>query len=272
MPKKGSVVTIGVYDGLHLGHMQVLSKVTALAEKEGLKSVVVTFDRHPASVVRPDSAPLQLTDLPQRIELLTEAGIDTVKVIEFTKTRAAESAEDFVDEVLVGELGAKVVVVGRDFHFGRERGGNVALLEKMGAERDFRVEPFDLVSDSSGDVVSSTRIRRAVEEGDLEEAARLLGRRYEVRGSALGPVEGFAGAGEGSSGTSLAVPTEILLPPPGGYEAEVGKPGPGLLTSSCHVLVPPDRAALAVLGLSEPPGVGEVMRVVFTRPARLAGS
>src|SRR5579875_43162 len=93
---KGSVVTIGVYDGLHLGHMQVLSQVTALAAEEGLESVVVTFDRHPASVVRPESAPLQLTDLPQRIELLQGAGIDRVKVIEFTKERAAESAEDFV--------------------------------------------------------------------------------------------------------------------------------------------------------------------------------
>lgn len=270
--ESGSVVTIGVYDGLHLGHMQVLAKVTALAEQEGLESVVVTFDRHPASVVRPESAPLQLTDLPQRVELLQGAGIDRVKVIEFTKERAAESAEDFVDEVLVDELGARIVVVGRDFHFGRGRGGNVALLEKMGVERGFRVEPFELVADSSGEVVSSTRIRQAVAAGDLQEASRLLGRRYEVRGSVLGPSAAFSGAGEGSAGASLRVPPEILLPPPGGYQATAAEALVDGALKSCHVVVPPERAALALLGLKEPPGVGAVMRVQFERAAAIGQS
>lgn len=257
-------MTIGVYDGLHLGHMQVLDEVKKIARAEDLESVVVTFDRHPASVVRPESAPLQLTDLPQRLELLHANGIDRVNVIEFTPERATESAEDFVDEVLVGELTARVVVVGRDFHFGRGRGGNVALLEKMGADRGFRVEPFELVADGSGEVVSSTRIRALVAAAELAEAARLLGRPYEVRGLVLGEASAFAGAGEGKAGASLEVPPEILLPPPGGYRASAGLVGAaGVPLQECHVVVPPERAALAVLGLRVSPPLTSPLRVLF---------
>lgn len=262
------MVTIGVYDGLHRGHMQVLELVMRLASKEDLTSVVLTFDRHPASVVRPESAPLNLTDLPQRLELLHAAGIDDVRVIEFTPERAAESAEDFVEEVLVGELSARVIVVGRDFHFGKGRGGNVALLEEMGAERGFRVEPFELVADETGQVISSTRIREAISEGRLEDAAQLLGRSHEVRGLVTGEASGFRGAGEGSAGAEVAVPPEILLPPPGGYRGEAGLVGAaGIPLQGCQIVVPPERGGLAVLGLSSAPPASSPLRVLFERSA-----
>jgi riboflavin kinase/FMN adenylyltransferase len=267
--RHGSAVTIGVYDGLHLGHRRVIDELCRVAGAEGLESVVVTFDRHPASVVRPDSAPLQLTGLPQRLELLTGAGVDDVLVVEFTPERAAESAEDFVDEVLVRELAARVVLVGKDFHFGRGRGGNVALLEAMGAERGFRVQPFDLVEDADGgEVVSSTRIRGLIAAGDLAEAARLLGRPHEVRGLVVAEASGYSGAGEGGGGVSLEVPPGILLPPPGGYHALTGLVGAaGVPLVACEVLVPAKGGDLAVLGLSEPWAVGRPVRVLFGEPA-----
>lgn len=270
MPERhGSVVTIGAYDGLHLGHQKVIADVCRLARSEGLESVVVTFDRHPASVVRPESAPKQLTDLPQRLELLHDTGIDDVLVIEFTTERAAESAEDFVDEVLVGELAARVVVVGKDFHFGRMRGGNVGLLEKMGAERGFRVVPFDLVEDSpDGEVVSSTRIRSLIAAGELKEAARLLGRPHEVRGLVVSDAASFSAAGDGRNGVSVEVPEAILLPPPGGYRAMAGLVGAaGVPLDRSHAVLAPDSSTLAVLGVRESWSPGHPVRVLFEEPA-----
>src|SRR5918996_3068712 len=127
-PPEGSAVTIGAYDGVHLGHQAVIAEVRRRAEARGLRSAVVTFDRHPASVVRPESAPKLLTDLDQKLELLEETGIDYCLVITFDEARSRETAEDFVRDVLVDCLNARDVVVGEDFHFGHGRAGNVALL------------------------------------------------------------------------------------------------------------------------------------------------
>src|ERR1700687_3351687 len=117
-PREGSVVTIGAYDGVHLGHQAVIAQVRREAAARGCASAVVTFDRHPATVVRPDSAPRLLTDLDQKLELLAATGVDYTLVIHFDERRSEESAEDFVTEVLVGCLRAQAVVVGHDFHFG----------------------------------------------------------------------------------------------------------------------------------------------------------
>src|SRR4029078_3832217 len=136
-PEPGTVVTIGAYDGVHLGHRAVIASVRGLADERGLKSAVVTFDRHPASVVRPESAPRLLTDLDQKLELLAETGIDYALVVHLDEDRSKESAEDFVREVLVDCLNAKLVVVGADFHFGHQRRGNVPLLREMGEELGF---------------------------------------------------------------------------------------------------------------------------------------
>src|SRR6516165_10671742 len=132
-------VTIGAYDGVHVGHRRVIERVRRVAAEQDLASAVVTFDQHPAAVVRPDSAPRPLTDLEQKLELLGETGVEYVLVVRFDQARSEESAEDFVREVLVGCLDTRAVVVGHDFHFGYRRRGNVPMLQDMGAELGFDV-------------------------------------------------------------------------------------------------------------------------------------
>lgn len=222
-PPGGAVVTIGVYDGVHLGHRALIGRVRAMAAELGALSAVVTFDRHPATVVRPDSAPLLLTDLDQRLELLATTGVDYTLVVEFDRERAAESAEDFVREVLVGCLGARAVVVGHDFHFGRDRGGNVPMLQELGAELGFDVLGINLVADqAASQVVSSTRIRGLLQEGDVAGAAALLGRPHEVRGvvqhgDARGRELGYPTA-------NVGVASDIVLPADGIYAGWYERP------------------------------------------------
>jgi riboflavin kinase/FMN adenylyltransferase len=222
-PPGGAVVTIGVYDGVHLGHRALIGRVRAMAAELGASSAVVTFDRHPATVVRPDSAPLLLTDLAQRLELLASTGVDRTLVIPFDAERAQESADDFVREILVDKLGCVAVVVGHDFHFGRDRGGNVPMLQEMGADLGFDVLGINLVHDDvASAVVSSTRIRGLLGEGDVAGAALLLGRPHEVRGEvqhgdARGRELGFPTA-------NVAVPADILLPADGIYAGWYERP------------------------------------------------
>ena len=211
----GSIVTIGAYDGVHLGHQAVITEVRNRARAQDCASVVVTFDRHPAYVVRPDTAPLQLTDLEQKLELLEATGVDYTLVIHFDERRAAESADEFVTEVLVGMLRARCIVVGHDFHFGHGRTGNVALLSEMGRGFGFDVIGMHLVGTGGGGPVSSTRIRELLQAGAVRDAAVLLGRPHEVRG----PVEpGDTRARTlGFPTANVAVPPEILLPADGIY-------------------------------------------------------
>jgi riboflavin kinase / FMN adenylyltransferase len=210
MPEAGTAVTIGAYDGVHLGHRALLGDLSARAEAAGLSTVVVTFDRHPAYVVRPGTAPRQLTTLDQKLELLAECGIDRTLVVPFDEVRASESAEDFVREVLVDELGARLVVVGEDFHFGHGRRGNVALLRTLGAQHGFEVVGVSLTGDGRAPV-SSTRIRGLLAEGDVESAARMLGRPHEVRGPVVRG-DGRGGRDLGFPTANLALPEELALP------------------------------------------------------------
>jgi riboflavin kinase / FMN adenylyltransferase len=219
-PGDGSVVTIGAYDGVHLGHQAVVAEVRRRAASAGLVSVVVTFDRHPASVVRPETAPRLLTDLEQKLELLERTGVDRCVVITFDEARSQEPAEDFVDEVLVHALGARQVIVGEDFHFGHGRRGNVALLREMGAERGFEVVGLELVDAHgrpAGDDgrASSTAIRHALVAGDLAAANEMLGRHHEVRGLVAHGDE--RGRELGFPTANVAVPGDILLPADGIY-------------------------------------------------------
>ncbi len=180
----GSVVTIGAYDGVHRGHQALLRLVHDLATARGLAAAVVTFDKHPAEVVRPESAPQLLTTLEQKLELLgsTEL-VDHAVVLHFDKARSSETAEEFVNEVLVGLLNTKLVVVGADFHFGYRRMGSVALLEAMGARLGFEVIGLGLVAAEPGaQAFSSTSVRAKLAAGDVEAAAELLGRPHAVRG------------------------------------------------------------------------------------------
>lgn len=180
----GSVVTVGEYDGVHRGHRTVISEMHRMAAERGCLTAVVTFDRHPASVVRPESAPLLLCDLDHKLELLAETGVDYTLVVEFDERQAQVPAETFAHEVLVECLQARAVVVGADFHFGQGRRGNVDTLRDVGRDHDYEVVGLPLVKQMTGegDVISSTSIRAALAEGDVEKAHRLLGRPFEVRG------------------------------------------------------------------------------------------
>ena len=216
----GTVLTIGAYDGVHRGHRSVIYEVCRLARERDLRSAVVTFDRHPASVVRPESAPLLLTELDQKIEQLSTTGIDLTLVVPFDENRAAESAEDFIDNVLVQCLKVKHVVVGEDFHFGRHRLGNVDLLRTIGEEKGFTVTGMGLVGlegkpARDHEQVSSTFIRQALGEGNLGRANNMLGREYEV----LGVVTAGDGRGKelGFPTANVRINSSVLLPADGVY-------------------------------------------------------
>ncbi|MGI9032330.1 MAG: bifunctional riboflavin kinase/FAD synthetase [Acidimicrobiales bacterium] len=213
----GSAVTIGAYDGVHRGHQALLAELRRRADTWGLPTVVVTFDRHPASVVRPESAPRLLTDLDQKLEVLAATGdVDWAVVISFDAARAAQDAGDFVRSLLVGTLGARLVVVGEDFHFGRKRRGNVALLRHLGVDLGFEVDGFGLVEGPGMRTpVSSTAVRNLVAAGDVVAAAELLGRRYEVRGTVS--TGDRHGRELGYPTAKVVVPGEILLPGTGIY-------------------------------------------------------
>jgi riboflavin kinase/FMN adenylyltransferase len=220
----GSVVTIGAYDGVHEGHKKVLRLVRELADARHLDAALVTFDRHPAQVVRPDSAPKLLSSLDQKLELLTALElVDVVCVLHFDEDRSHETAEEFVREVLVGLLRARVVVVGADFHFGHRRGGNVALLEQMGKDLGFEVVGLGLVAPQGDhEPFSSTRVRGALANGDVAIAARLLGHPHEVRGTV---VQGDQrGRDLGFPTANVAVPEEICLPADGIYAGSYSGP------------------------------------------------
>ncbi len=215
-------MTIGAYDGIHLGHRALLNELKSRAGRMGLHTAVVTFDRHPATVVRPASAPLLLTDLNQKLELLEACGIDRTLVVPFDADRADETADDFVSEVLVGDLGSRLVVVGEDFHFGHGRKGNVAVLRELGRESGFEVVGVGLHG-ATGEPVSSTRIRLLVKEGDVGQAAALLGRPHQVRGTVV--------HGDGRGGPVLGFPTanielrgEIAVPGDGIYAGHYERP------------------------------------------------
>ena len=216
-PGERTVITIGAYDGVHLGHQAVIGEVRRIAQATGARSAVVTFDRHPASVVRPESAPRLLTDLDQKLELLSRTGVDATVVITFDEAQSQEAPLAFAQRVLVDCLATSVVVVGDDFHFGRGRDGNVGTLRELGAVRDFEVLPMSLIGRSDGpdEPISSTAIRRAMAGGQVELAALLLGHPFEARGVVVqgdqrGRLLGFPTA-------NVEVPIAICVPADGVY-------------------------------------------------------
>ena len=178
-----TVVTIGNFDGVHLGHRAVLRRARDLADREGLRVVAATFDPHPMAVLRPDHAPLTLTDVDRRCLLLGEAGVDDVFVIPFSREIAAWTPLEFIERVLVDGLHAAAVVVGANFRFGARAGGDVALLREVGRERGFTAEGIEL--DGGPQVWSSTYVRTCLAAGDVEGAAEALGRPFTVLGEVV---------------------------------------------------------------------------------------
>ncbi len=217
--EQGSVVTVGEYDGVHRGHRTIVSEMHRLAAERGCATAVVTFDRHPATIVRPESAPLLLCDLDHKLELLAETGVDYTLVVEFTPEQAEVPAEVFARQVLVDCLQARAVVVGADFHFGKGRRGNVETLGVVGEEFGYEVIGLPLVKHltGEGEVISSTSIRAALSDGDVEKAHRLLGRPFEVRGVVTpgdrrGRTIGFPTA-------NIPTTTDLQVPADGVYAA-----------------------------------------------------
>jgi riboflavin kinase/FMN adenylyltransferase len=211
----GDAITIGVFDGLHLGHRDILARALERARTAGGRCVVVSFDPHPDLVLAPSFRALPpLTPLPEKRERLLELGVDAFEVLPFTRELASLSPEDFVDRHLTGAFHPAWLVVGADFALGHRRAGNVSRLAEIGRDRGFGMDAVPLHA-LDGAPVSSTRIRAALGEGRVQEAARLLGRRYRlagrvVRGEAIGRDLGFPTA-------NLRLHEEKLVPAFGIY-------------------------------------------------------
>ena len=193
-----TVLTIGNFDGVHLGHRALLARLTATAAQVGLPAAVLTFEPHPREFFAPESAPPRLSTLREKLELIADDGVEIAYVCHFNAHFAALSAGEFIERVLVGALRVRHLIVGDDFRFGARRTGDFALLRDAGAHLGFRVEAMDSVT-LEGERASSSAVRDALQDGRLEHAARLLGRPYSidgrvVRGEQIGRQLGFATA------------------------------------------------------------------------------
>jgi len=220
---EGTVVTVGTFDGVHRGHLDVIRRLVDSARKADLPSLLVSFDPHPLEIVNPAAAPLLLTTSEEKLEVLAETGLEYFAIVPFTHTLASFGAEEFVDEVLRRRFRMSELLIGHDHGFGHRREGNVGVLQSLGRERGFDVDVVDAVSLEDGQHVSSTSIRRAIAGGDLERAAQGLGRSYSisgrvVAGNARGKQLGFATI-------NLSTPSpRKLLPPEGVYAVMVQTP------------------------------------------------
>ncbi len=196
----GTCVTIGNFDGVHLGHQALISRLKKNSLKKNLTSVVITFDPHPLKVLLGNPPPF-ITPLQQKLELISQLAPDIIWIVEFNKRLSNLKPEQFIKEYLVDKLSLKLIVIGHDYRFGKGGKGDFRLLQKLGKELGFQVERVDAVV-VNGDIVSSTRIRVLVQEGKIEEVRSFLGRFYEVRGTVV--------EGQKRGGPILGVPTANL--------------------------------------------------------------
>ena len=208
-------LAIGFFDGVHLGHQQILRQAIADAHQHDSLPLVLTFDRHPNVVVAPDKAPPLIYSLPQKLRAIQSLGVENIFLIHFDQKFSVQTGEEFI-RGLVRDLGKiHSICVGAEFVFGHKRGGNVALLKKLGAELDFLVHGLSAVS-LDGQAVSSTRIRETIRTGNLDDASQMLGRPYAISGKVvigdkLGRQLGFPTANLDAAG--------LILPPNGVYAA-----------------------------------------------------
>lgn len=182
---RGCVVAIGNFDGVHRGHQAVLDRALELAREQDCPAVVLTFEPHPRSFFRPDEPVERLTDAGEKAEILRVMGFDAVVEQAFTAQFAGISAEEFIQRILVEQLSAQCVVAGYDFHFGKARHGTPEFLQAAGETSGFKVSLVDAYHDEGGDVVSSTRIRSLLCDGEITQASGLLGYRYRVSGEII---------------------------------------------------------------------------------------
>jgi riboflavin kinase/FMN adenylyltransferase len=179
-----TVLTIGNFDGVHLGHRALLQELKAKARELALPATVLTFEPHPRELFVPDQAPARLASLRDKIELLAEAGVDRVHVCRFDRKLASLTADQFIERILVRGLAVRHLIIGDDFRFGKARGGDFALLKQAGREQGFAVEAMHTV-DCGGLRVSSSAVREALAAGDIERAEQLLGRPFVIAGRVM---------------------------------------------------------------------------------------
>ncbi|OGP61559.1 MAG: riboflavin biosynthesis protein RibF [Deltaproteobacteria bacterium RBG_13_49_15] len=197
----GAVVTIGNFDGVHIGHQSLFHEVIAKAESIRGTAIAITFNPHPARVIKENSHPPLITIHEQKVELIGRSGMDVLITIPFTREFALITAQSFIRDLLVGIIGMKAVVVGRDYTFGRDREGNIELMKALSRSLGFEVivSGWVMIHNNSSERISSTRIRELVMEGDVGEARKLLGRYYQIRGTVI--------SGRNRGGRLLGFPT-----------------------------------------------------------------
>ncbi|MDN5667938.1 MAG: bifunctional riboflavin kinase/FAD synthetase [Renibacterium salmoninarum] len=201
-----SVVTLGNFDGVHRGHQEVLRKLVGLARSQGAKAVAITFDPHPAQVHRPESAPGQIMSLADRVDTMSQTGLDAVLVLHYTLEFAQQSPEEFVRATFVEALHAAAVVIGHDVRFGKANAGDLGTMQELGGRFGFQVQ---VIGEFGTDRrCSSTWVREALDRGDVRTAAEVLGRAHHMRGTV---VHGAA------RGRELGFPTANLAPEASGY-------------------------------------------------------
>ena len=230
-PFKSAVITIGNFDGVHIGHQALFHEVLEVADAMDGTAIAMTFEPHPIRVITKDGHPPLITLLEQKTELIEKAGIDVLICIPFTMDFAAVSARTFVEDILVKRIGMKAIVVGQDYTFGNQREGNVDLLKRYADELGFKVIVADWIQSSTVDNnrISSTAIRRLVKNGQIVKAGKMLGRNYQIRGTVA--------HGRDRGGKLLGIPTaninlqDELCPKVGVYAVIVrynGKRYPGV--------------------------------------------
>ena len=215
---RNPAITIGNFDGVHIGHLSLFRRVKELAEAMEGESIIITFYPHPIKVLTPSNGPPLITSHEQKMRLIEEAGIDVFLVIEFTREFANMSAHKFVHEIIHSKIGAQAVVVGPDYRFGHKREGDIPTLTRMGKELNFEVYVVPDIS-INGVEVSSSTIREFVTAGELRRAREMLGRDYQIAGQVI--------RGRDRGGRLLGFPTanlqliDELTPKPGVYATEV---------------------------------------------------
>lgn len=264
-----TVLTVGNFDGLHRGHQAVLGQVVARARALGARSLLVTFDPHPLRIIRPELRPLYLTSLEERLEHVEALGVEAVHILSFTPQLREKPPQAFAE--LLARMQARQVWVGPDFRFGHDRAGDVSALRRLGQGLGFQVEEVAPLEDEGGPV-SSSRIRRLVVEGRIEEAAGLLGREPTVEGTVVPGAD--RGAALGYPTANLEVDPLRLMPKDGIYAVRVRTAGlegrPGVASIGTRPTFEADGQRLLEVHLFDFAGslYGQAMRVSFVRYLR----
>ncbi len=264
---KPSAITVGKFNAIHRGHVEMIQKTRQIAEDRGLHAVVVTFDRHPASLFTPDSVPLDITGASRRVELIGQTGVEACLVLPFTDELASLSPADFVSQIVNDGLGAQCVIVGKDFRFGHNAEGDVDTLRKLGTLHGFDVVVVDDVSDESGDRISSSLVRRFIIGGDVTSAARVLGRTHAMQGEV---VHGEAKGRElGYPTANLSREATGLMPADGVYAGwlitEDGSRYPAAISVGTNPTIEGERDRVVEAHCIRPPGdlYGQIVVIEF---------